>query len=72
MDVLNEYDDSMEKMKAKLKQAIALFPDRQREIFIMSRTFRMTYKEIAEKLGISENTVDTTIRRSLNTLRKIF
>jgi len=67
-----EYDDSMEKLKAKLKQAIALFPKRQREIFTMSRTFKMTYKEIAEKLGISENTVDTTIRRSLNALRKIF
>ena len=67
-----EYDDSMEKLKDKLKKAIALFPDRQREIFMMSRTYRMTYKEIAEKLGISENTVDTTIRRSLNALRKIF
>ena len=67
-----EYDDSLEKLKAKLKQAIALFPDRQREIFVMSRTFKMTYKEIAEKLGISENTVDTMIRRSLNALRQIF
>ena len=67
-----EYDDSLEKLKAKLKQAIALFPERQREIFVMSRTFKLTYKEIAEKLGISENTVDTMIRRSLNALRQIF
>ena len=67
-----EYDNSMEKLKDKLKKAIALFPDRQREIFMMSRTYRMTYKEIAEKLGISENTVDTSIRRSLNALSKIF
>ena len=72
VDAPKEYDDSMEKLKAKLKLAIALFPERQREIFIMSRTYHLTYKEIAEKLGISENTVDTSIRRSLNALRKIF
>lgn len=72
VEVPTEYDDSMDKQKAKLKKAIALLPDRQREIFVMSRTFKMTYKEIAEKLGISVNTVDTTIRRSLNTLRKFF
>jgi len=31
----------------------------------------MTYKEIALKFGISENTVDTSIRRSLAVLRKV-
>ncbi|MDR1172933.1 MAG: RNA polymerase sigma-70 factor [Bacteroidales bacterium] len=72
VEIPQEYDDSMEKLKAKVRQVINLFPERQREIFRMSRTYHMTYKEIAEKLGISENTVDTTIRRSLNTLRSIF
>jgi len=55
-----------------MKKTIDLFPDRQREIFMMSRIYKMTYKEIAEKLGISENTVDTSIRRSLAILRKVF
>jgi RNA polymerase sigma-70 factor (ECF subfamily) len=72
VEVPQEYDDSMEKMKAKLKRAIDLFPNRQREIFMMSRVYQMTYKEIAEKLGISENTVDTSIRRSLAVLRNMF
>ena len=72
VEVIEEYDDSMEKMKAKMKRIIDQFPYRQREIFKMSRTFKMTYKEIANKLGISENTVDTSIRRSLAILRKAF
>ena len=72
VEIPQEYDDSMEKIKAKMKHAIDLLPDRQREIFMMSRTFKMTYREIAEKLGISENTVDTSMRRSLAVLRNIF
>ena len=66
-----EYDDSMEKLKAKTKKIIDGFPERQREIFVMSRTYRLTYKEIAQRLGISENTVDTSIRRSLAALRNV-
>ena len=71
-ELIQGYDDSIEKMKAKMKAIIDRFPYRQREIFKMSRTFKMPYKEIAEKLGISENTVDTSIRRSLDALRKAF
>ena len=71
-EIMPEYDNTVDMMKAKLKKIIDDFPDRQREIFVMSRTFKLTYKEIAEKLGISENTVDTLMRRSLNILRKAF
>ena len=69
VEIIQEYDDSIELLQAKVKKIIDNFPDRQREIFKMSRTYQMTYREIAEKLGISENTVDTTIRRSLAVLR---
>ena len=70
--VAEEYDDSTDVMIEKMNTVIEQFPDRQREIFRMSRFDKMNYREIAEKLGISENTVDTTIRRSLATLRKAF
>jgi len=72
VEIMQEYDDSTDKMKAKMNKIINQFPDRQREIFKMSRVYHMTYKEIAEKLEISENTVDTTIRRSLDALRSAF
>jgi len=45
-------------------------PKHRQEIFRMSREENMTYKQIAEKLQISENTVDTQIRNTLNFLRK--
>ena len=45
-------------------------PERRREIFRMSRDEDMSYKQIAAKLEISENTVDTQIRNVLNFLRK--
>ena len=45
-------------------------PERRQEIFRMSRDENLSYKQIAEKLQISENTVDTQIRNVLNFLRK--
>jgi RNA polymerase sigma-70 factor (ECF subfamily) len=71
-EIPEEYDDFIPGLKTKMKNAIRQLPDRQREIFVMSRIYQLTYKDIAEKLGISENTVDTSIRRSLNTLRETF
>lgn len=56
----------------KVEEAIQSLPDRRRQIFILSRHKDMTYKEIADFLEISENTVDTQIRRALATLRERF
>ncbi|MFH5831288.1 RNA polymerase sigma-70 factor [Halalkalibaculum sp. DA3122] len=66
-------DDQLDK-KMKLEHvqaAIEELPERRRLIFIMSRYNRMTYKEIAETLDISVNTVETQIVRALNTLREV-
>ena len=71
-EISENYDDVVPELKIKMKGAIRQLPNRQREIFVMSRIYKFTYKEIAEKLKISENTVDTSIRRSLSALRKIF
>ncbi len=54
----------------KIQQCIDLLPERRREIFVLSRIEKLSYKEIATKLGISENTVDTQIRHALNSLRR--
>lgn len=45
-------------------------PKKRRKIFIMSRRFNMSYKEIAAQLNVSENTVDTQIRKALQFLRE--
>ena len=53
-----------------INKLLLKIPERRREIFRMSREENLTYKQIAEKLQISENTVDTQIRKVLNYLRK--
>jgi RNA polymerase sigma-70 factor (ECF subfamily) len=54
-----EYDE-LKKMVAGL---ISSMPEKRRRIFELSREEGLTYKEIARQLGISENTVDTQIRK---------
>ena len=51
----------------KLLQQI---PKRRLEIFRMKHDENLTYKQIAEKLHIAEDTVDTQIRNVLNFLRR--
>lgn len=52
-----------------LHTLIARIPERRREIFCLSRFEGMSYKQIANKLRISENTVDSQIRHALDFLR---
>jgi len=53
-----------------LKSLIAQLPERRKQIFLLSREEGLTYREIAEKLKISENTVDTQIRKALDHFRQ--
>lgn len=67
----SEHDELEKKKKIELAyQLIDRLPERRAEIFRLSKEDGLTYKQIAEKLNISENTVDTQIRHSLNFLRK--
>lgn len=52
-----------------IKEAIQSLPDSYREAFIMHRFKKMTYKEIAEKLQVSPQTVDYRIQKALSILR---
>lgn len=56
----------------KLQKLIEEIPERRREIFRLSRFEGLSYKQIAERLNISENTVDSQIRNALSFLRKEF
>ena len=65
------FDDSMivAEMQEELKKSIEQLPEQCRNIFRLSRDENLKYKEIANRLQISENTVDTQIRRALKKLR---
>ncbi len=58
--------------EAQMLSLIEQIPERRREIFRLSRFEGMTYKQIAERLNITENTVDSQIRNALAFLRKEF
>lgn len=57
-------------LKEVLESAISELPPRRREIFYLSRSKGLSYKEIATKLSISESTVNTQISKSIEFLRK--
>lgn len=51
-----------------LENAITMLPPQCRKIFLLSRDEQLTYKEIAEKLDISVNTVETQMSRAIKKL----
>lgn len=57
-------------LKEYISSLLATLPPRQQEVFRMSRDQHLTYKEIAEKLKISEKTVEHHISEALKYLRK--
>ncbi|NAS12166.1 RNA polymerase sigma factor [Poritiphilus flavus] len=54
----------------RLQQAIADLPEGQREVFLLNRMDKMTYKEIAASLGVSQKAVEKRMHKALVKLRK--
>lgn len=50
-------------------KALKTLPEQTRDIFIRSRYYNQSHKEIAEKLGISTKTVEFHITKALKVLR---
>jgi RNA polymerase sigma-70 factor (family 1) len=61
-----EYKD----VKEKVDQLINNLPERQKEIFILSRIEGLSHKEIAEKLGINTKTVEYHITLAVKHLKE--
>ena len=56
-------------LKSLISHALQQLTPRQREIFEMSREAQLSHKEIADKLGISVNTVQEHLSTSLKLIR---
>ncbi|WP_462317894.1 RNA polymerase sigma-70 factor [Marinilabilia sp.] len=72
--VFQIYAEGLENMFLKdavdaLEKAMADLPPQTREVFRLSRFEQLSTKEIAARLGISFNTVETHISRALKKLR---
>jgi len=51
-------------------KALDRLPERCREVFILIREEGCSYAEVAERLGISENTVDAQLQKATARLRQ--
>ena len=56
-------------LEKKIFELIEKLPEKRQIIFRLNKIDGLTYKEIANRLNISENTVDSQMRQALNFLR---
>lgn len=73
--ILQEYGSStnespeflllQKEFKVKFKRTIASLTERQREVFLLSRVEKKTYKEIAELLGVSVKAIEKLMHKAL-------
>lgn len=56
-------------LHSHIKEAINKLPKSQKEVFVLSRIKGIKYKEIAQRLNISERTVEVRISEALKCLR---
>lgn len=59
----------IEELTRRIEGAVAALPESYREAFVMHRFRDMSYKEIAETLGVSPKTIDYRIQQALKQLR---
>ena len=57
-------------IQEKITEAIALLPDEQREVFLMRQVSHLPFKEIADIVGVPENTVKSRMRYALERLQE--
>lgn len=58
-----------DELRKKIEKAISDLPDGQREVFLLNRIDKITYKEIASNLNISETAVEKRMSKALLKLR---
>lgn len=65
------FHDSLEldELEARVDKAVENLPPKMREIFILNRNENLSYREIAETLGISEMTVKKQISNARKSIR---
>jgi RNA polymerase sigma-70 factor, ECF subfamily len=66
----HEEEMMVSELEVKIRKAIDSLPVERRRVFIMSRYDGMTYREIAENLGISVKTVENQMSKALKFLRE--
>jgi len=55
----------------QLSEAIASLPPRRREVFVLRKIHGLKQREVAQKLGVSEGTVEKQMQKSLQLLMAV-
>jgi len=58
------------KLRGEIAEAVELLPEDQREVFLLRQVQGMPFKEIADLVGVPENTVKSRMRYALERLRE--
>lgn len=56
-------------LSAAIEKEISFLPEKMREVFELSRKSHLSYREIAEKMNITDNTVKKQMNNALKLLR---
>ena len=65
-----EYKLEVKEFQKKLQDSISALPDNSREVFLMNRIDKLTYREIANNLGLSIKAVEKQMHTALSLLRE--
>src|SRR5215470_544740 len=69
MDVLPSNEMASDRKSETMQRAISALSDEQREVFLMREFLDMPFKQIADVVGVPENTVKSRMRYALEKLR---
>lgn len=69
LEAFDEHGFTVEELEKIIRNAIASLPEGCRRIFLLNRMRGLTYKEIAERLDISTNTIEGQMSVALRKLR---
>ena len=58
-------------LQEEVAAAIADLPERRREVFVLARFHGLSYQEIADVLGVSQQTVANQMSSALSQLREL-
>ncbi|MDR1330955.1 MAG: RNA polymerase sigma-70 factor [Tannerella sp.] len=70
VDISTEQHVETESLRAYIDTLVEQFPPARKQVFLLSRVHHLTNREIAQKLSISEKTVETHLYRALRFLKE--
>lgn len=70
LDVLDETDGPESPPEEKLERILSVLPPKCKEIFLMSKLHGMKYREIAEKMSLSEKTIENQMGKAIRLIRE--